>query len=155
MYFIRNKNRIQKPFTLKHMYADYIKDKEIDSPYWLTYKEYIDINSTYFQLIADYLIEDSGVFKMPYRLGEISVMKIRPKIFSEKTLTPDWQLTTKYGKKILHLNDHSQGFKYRFHWRKLDSVVIHKSYYRFVATRTNKRKLAQYIKDNKQDYLEL
>ena len=46
-------------------------------------------------------------------------------------------------------------YKYRYWWNKIDMVVPNKSWYQLVATRANKRRLAQIIKNRELDYCEI
>ncbi|MBR5796522.1 MAG: hypothetical protein IKY26_10290, partial [Erysipelotrichaceae bacterium] len=55
-------------------------------------------------------------------------------------------------KLIFLLNEHSDMFKYRYWWNKVDVMVANKSKYQLVATRANKRRLAQIIKNRELDY---
>jgi len=145
-FFGRGKNTIQNPFTFKEMYCDYIKDKEKNSPYYISYKTYVKICSKYFKKIMEHVILKGDEFKMPFKLGKIAVKKKKMDLSKESTVLPiDWKNTLKYGKIINHLNEHSSGYKYRFHWNKQKAIFINKTFYRFVPTRSNKRFLTEVI----------
>ena len=133
------------------MYAEYIADKVVDSPYYVTYAEYVDICSTFYQMISKTIIDDGTRFKLPYGLGEVFVRKKKNKITSK--LPIDWELSVKYHKRIYNLNEHTSGFGYKFFWTKPCNIK-NKFLYRLVFTRSNKRYLAKAIKQEHKDYFE-
>lgn len=151
MFFSRGKNKVQEPYVFKDMYLDYISDKEVGSMYYVTYKEYVDICSTYYQMISKAIIDDSIRFKLPFGLGEVFVLKRKVKCNNKMPI--DWALTVQYHKRIYNLNEHSLGFGYKFFWTK-PCRIKNKFMYRLVLTRNNKRYLAKQIKQNKKDYFE-
>ncbi len=153
-FYGRGRNKVQNPYTLKDSYKDYISDKIENSPYHIEYEEYLNIVKDYIKMVMDNIIDKADVFKMPYRLGNLRVVKLDSSLSRNKRYSLDFKLTQKYGKPIFHLNEHSKGYKYMFKWDKLKSIVRHKSFYRFIPTRSNKRKLAYNIKNNIIDYFE-
>lgn len=153
-YFGRGPNRVQNPYVLKDMYEEYLKDKEEGSPYRVPYDLFVSLCTEYYKGVMDHIF-DSGIFFMPYRMGNVSIIKKKPKRMDSKTLPVDWQKTNEIGKRVLQLNDHSNYYKFRFHWEKKSCYVSHKSGYRLEFTRANKRRLAQIIKSGDYDYFEL
>nr|DAH49752.1 MAG TPA: hypothetical protein [Caudoviricetes sp.] len=91
---------------------------------------------------------------MPCGLGYIQVGKYQPKNYNSKSLSIDYKLTREYGKVIYHLNEHSNGYKYRLHWSKVPMTFAGRYKYQLCLVRANKRKLAQLI-FNKHDYLNI
>lgn len=150
----RGKNRVQNPYTFKDMYKEYIKDKEEESPYNVDYNTFVSLCSEFYKEISEHIL-NGGIYFLPYRMGNISVIKRLPKKMTKFALSPDWETTAKIGKLVMHTNDHSNYYKYRFHWSKKDCYVKHKTYYRLVFTRKNKRTLAQKIKSGEYEYFEL
>jgi hypothetical protein len=157
MYHTRNKNKIQNPYTFKDMYQAYLKKYSVtpDSPYYVSYVDYTVICSEYYKEISKYVIEDGGIFKMPFNLGVLRVCKKKPKKLDWQHMTPDWILTEKYDKTIYHLNEHSDGYKYQFLWSKKQSRFQYNSYYQLQMTRSNKRTLARIIKNKLCDFFEI
>ena len=151
MFFSRGKNTIQNPYTFQDMYYDYISDIDKNSPYYVTYAEYVDICSIFYKEISQAIIEEGIKFKLPYSLGEVYVIKKKTKLNSRMPI--DWQLSVKYGKKIYILNEHTGGFGYNFFWTK-PYRIKNKFVYRLIFTRTTKRALAKAIKKYKKDYFE-
>ena len=83
-------------------------------------------------------------------------MSVRyPKNFDSKSLRIDYHESKVQGKIVYFLNEHSDYYKFRFLWSKKNSLLINKTRYQFVATRANKRRLAQIIKNKEHDYIEI
>jgi len=154
MFYSRGKNKIKSPYTLQDMYKEYIKDKEIGSPYHIPYKDFVHICTEFYKGVSKHIL-DGGIYFLPYRLGNISVVKKKPVKMTRYSLSPDWANTQKYGKLIPHTNDHSDYYKFRFHWSKTDCYVKNKGKYRMVFTRENKRTLAKIVKSGDYEYFEL
>jgi len=152
MFFGRGANKVQEPYTLKDTYKTYIEGVDEDSPYFVSYKQYRTICEDFYKQMMNYILEHAGEFKMPYNLGKIYVDKKKIKFSNKKRLAIDWALTNKHGKVIYHLNEHSRGYKYIFIWEKKDFKLKNKSFYRFIPTRANKRRLAQLVKSGNYDY---
>lgn len=152
MYFSRGLNKAVDPYTMPDFYEAYIKEvEESDGPYQVSYATYRDICEEYYKELMEYLFE-GGLYIFPYNVGEISIKGMRPKNFNSRTLTINWEETNKIGKRVYHLNDHSNHFKYRFSWSKKDKHIKHKTDYRLVFTRDNKRRLAKIIKSGNYNY---
>lgn len=153
-FFSRGPNRIQKPYVLKDMYKEYIKDKEEGSPYDIPYKLFVEICTDFYKGVMDYIF-DGGLYILPYRMGNLSIVRVTPKTLDKRTLPIDWQKTVELGKQVFQLNDHSNYDKFRFHWSKKDCYVKNKSGYRLEFTRANKRRLAQIIKSGEYEYFSM
>lgn len=104
-------------------------------------------------IILDYIFERSQGFKMPYGLGFICIGKYKQSMKLEKLAT-DYKASNQYGKRIYHLNEHSDGYKYRLFWSKIPQTFPDRYKYQLCLVRQNKRKLAQLI-FNKHDYLNI
>lgn len=139
---MRNKNS----FTFKDMY--YKMPIEID---YSLYKRILDEMC---KVILEYIFERSDGFKMPFGLGFIQIGKYKPKILSAESLSVDYKTSKEYNKRIYHLNEHSDGYKYRLYWSKLPQTFPDRYKYQLSLVRQNKRKLAQLI-FNKHDYIDI
>lgn len=155
MYFSRGPNKIQNPYTIQDMYNEYVSGVDKGSPYEITYLVYKEITTCYFKKIVDHLF-NGGNFRIPHRLGTLQIIKKRVYASSQVKYASsiDWEQTIKYGKKVIHLNEHSNGYKYLFMWDKAGANRLNISKYRFVPTRQLKRYLAKLIKSGKKDYIE-
>lgn len=152
MFYGRGKNTIQDPYTLPDMYEHYIKGIPEDSPLYVTYNDYRDIVSSFYKGASHNLIDEGKTFHMPFNLGDTYVEKT--KLDYSNRLPIDWALTTKTGKVIYNLNEHSQGYKYKIMWNKKVCMFRNNFLYILVYTRANKRLLAKNIKTRKSDYFE-
>lgn len=150
-YFGRGKNKIQDPYTMKDFYKQYIKDYD-----YIDYDTYKLIVNSYFQKVSNSLYDKSMIYKIPNHLGMFQITKKARDIRTCMTLPSqiDWENTVKYGTKIYHVNEHSDGYRYYFKWFKR-GMLKNIGAYRFVPSRANKRKLAYYIKNKIRDYFEV
>ena len=106
------------------------------------------------RIILDAVLNGSDGFKMPYGLGFMQVGKYLPKALNGKSLSVDYKASREYDKRIYHLNEHSNGYKYRLYWSKIPRTFPDRYKYQLCFVRQNKRRLAQLI-FNKQDYLDI
>ncbi len=106
------------------------------------------------RIILNAVLDSSDGFKMPFGLGFIQVGKYLPKALNDKSLSVDYKASREYDKRIYHLNEHSNGYKYRLYWSKIPRTFPDRYKYQLCFVRQNKRRLAQLI-FNKQDYLDI
>lgn len=141
-----------------------------------SYKSYKEIStnpvdiSLYLSIVNNFMLFlvaklfHKGDVKLPNGLGTVSIIGKKQKLVLEdgkiKGLAPDWKSTkelwnsdaeAKENKQIVyHFNEETQGVRYRFKWSKNRVLIQNKSMYRLIMTRTNKRALAQLIKQGKE-----
>jgi hypothetical protein len=142
-------------YTLEDYYLSYKEHIGNNRIYHISKRKFYDIVKDYNQYISEQVILKSRDMKLPARLGSISVIKHKPKKFDSESLRVDFKSTKELGKLVLHLNEHSDGYNYRFRWNKSDIVVPNRSFYEFITTRANKRLLAKVIKEKTHDYTEI
>ena len=106
------------------------------------------------KVILEHVLMRSEGFKMPCGLGFIQIGKYRPKELTDKSLSVDYKTSKDYDKRIFHLNEHSNGYKYRMYWSKIPRTFSDRYKYQLNLVRKNKRELAQLI-FNKHDYLDI
>lgn len=143
-------SNIVKPLGILDLYKFY----ETKS----TKKEVIDLKlfrkvTADFNLKVGEYILNGGEFKLPSRLGFLKILKIKNRLDNDSLIT-NWRLTKQAGKIVKFLNDHTNGYFFRFYWNKRISNAIKQTYYRFYPTRKLKRTLAHNIKEKKMDYFE-
>ena len=151
MYFSRGPNKIQDPYNLKDLYEHYIKTVEPNSPYAVSYKEFMTILDEYLKEISDGLLAGKAAYKTPFNLGYIEITK--KKVDLSKLKRVDWKTTVETGKTIYHLNEHSDGFDYKIEWLRSQNAKNSKLYV-FSPTRRMKRTLAKLIKNKEFDTYE-
>jgi len=152
MFFGRGKNKIQSPYTLKDTYLFYKNEVDDNPVYDLEYSEYVAITTEFYKAMMDHILLKAGTFYMPYGLGDIYIVKAKLKLENIDHKQLDWKTTNEVGKRVYHLNEHSNGYKYLFQWEKFRSRIKKLYIYRFQLTRDNKRRLAQLIKSGEYDY---
>lgn len=144
-----------KSYTVASFYNDYLNSIEKDTVYDVDYKTYRSIVTDYFRHLQQNVIEEGKLIKLPYRLGNLQIIKSKPKHLDKRSLRIDYWATKEHNKLILLDNQHSDGFKMRAWWNKTDVMVPNKSKYQLVLTRANKRRMAVIIKNRLIDYEEL
>lgn len=151
-YFSRGKNKIQQPYTYSHMYQEYLKEYKDDKLYSsIEYPVFVELCNEFYKGIMDSILVKNTLYKMPHRMGSIRVIK--RKVKPDHGIAVDWVNSVKYKKKIVHLNEHSNGYKYLFKWFKNVAIFTNQGHYRLVFTRANKRRMASLIKSGV-DYYE-
>lgn len=146
---------MRKSHTVMDFYKFYLTQIERETVYDVEYKLYRQIVEDYFRYIVEQIMDNSREFKFPCRLGNLSIVKRQPKNFDNKSLRIDYHESKIQGKAVYFTNDHSNFFKFRFYWNKQSSLLTNKTKYQFIATRANKRRLAQIIKNKEHDYIEI
>jgi hypothetical protein len=134
----------------------------------LSVDEYAKVMNTWQMYIRDLIFEGNEV-KLPSKMGIIKVSGKRVPIkFDEdgklKGQSPDWAETKKLWankpeakenkQMIYHLNEHTDGVRYKFKWSKERMIVTNKYYYTMIFSRLNKRKLSVLIQDGMEYYVE-
>ena len=142
---------VRQNFTVVDFYNRYKENIEQDTIYDIDFNTYRAIVFDYFKFIRDQIF-DGKEFFLPCRLGTIQIVKHKPKEYSGKSLRFDWKSMREMGKPMYYLNEHSDFFKYRYYWSKKDCLFTNKGKYMFIASRDNKRTLAQLIKSKQKDY---
>jgi len=139
-------------YTIKDMYALYKTNVLPNTIYDIEYNIYSAICSDYLKYVRDSIIEESKEFKLGHRLGVILVNKKEETFKELKFRSTDFKLSKELGKRIVHTNEHTNGYKFNFYWSKQHCIVENKGKYNFVATRANKRRLAYLLKEEHKDY---
>lgn len=141
----------KKSYTISDFYSQYTKDRgdKID------YKMYRAVLTDYYTIILNELLNGAEELKMPFRLGTVKIIKYKPKTYTGKSLSVDFKASKELGYTVYHLNEHSNGYKYRLFWHK--ECANNKNIYKYTLNlvRAAKRKLAQLIKNNITDYPEI
>lgn len=140
----RGPNKIQTDYTLKDIYQYYLSITE--KALQVDYKTYTQICLKANTLIAEEILTNSATVKFPARTGHLRIMKSKLVLLIPR-LKVDWAASNKTGKRVYHLNEHRQGYKYRFHWAKRDCNATNKAAYSFTPARTLKRRLAYILKN--------
>lgn len=147
-------NYTTKSYVIKDFYQAYLDFIGTNKLYQVDLTTFRSILKDYIEYVNNEIFYKSREIKLPGRVGSICIVKKRPPI-ERARLRVDFRATNELKKTILHLNEHSEGFNYRFFWSKKDSIVRYKTAYELVMSRANKRKLASIIKNKQADYIEI
>lgn len=140
--------------TMRNKQSLTFRDMYKEMPIEVDYGLYKRILEEMCNVILQHVLNGSEGFKMPYGLGFIQIGKYRPKTYSPESLSVDYKASKKIGKRIYHLNEHSDMYKFRLYWSKLPQTFPDRYKYQLSLVRDNKRKLAQLI-FNKHDYIDI
>jgi hypothetical protein len=148
----RGPGRLKSDYVLRDAYKHYVSITEVGLRVDL--KTYIKVCLEANQLISNEILDSSETIKLPARMGHLSIKKSKLQLGYTKLMV-DWKSSNLIGKRVYHLNDHRQGYKYRFYWVKRDCNAANKTAYSFTPARTLKRRLAHILKNEPQiDYYE-
>ena len=138
--------------TLKDAYTIY---EEAYGDTASPYKVYAAVVRSFNQRVMELILFEAFEFEMPYKLGSLRIKKTKT-YFKPKNMKPDWKKSKELGTKVYHMNEHTNYFNFRFHWKKKNAQFINKTMYSFTAARKNKRQLAAILKDEfrEVDYFE-
>lgn len=135
-------------WTIKDSYDDYVTglkedlgedDKVEDHPFYIEYSNYKEFFTVFFEEIGKAIIREKMIFKIPYRMGYISIRKKKTKF--DRRL-PNFKVFNETGKIVSHSNIHTNGYYFYFEWDKTSSYYTrfrNQSYYRFDVNRGNDR----------------
>jgi len=147
-------------------FKEKIKNKIVvhhNSVYNVKRSLYGEIIEFFHSRITDEIMLDNFEFKLPARLGILSIKKRKPKLRLDEdgkvinTMPVDWKATkelweedpeSKESKKLVrHLNEHTNGFINKWCYDTYTATFKNKTVYKFRPTRTLKRGFCQILKD--------
>lgn len=135
---------INKRLTIRNVYEAYPYKQDELSAYYCTKQEFVDINKAFFLLLTLYLIETGNEYTFPGGLGSIKVRKRRARMDQQFI---DFKRSKEVGKRVHHMNMHSNGYYARFKWYKRKITLANKKAFKFIPVRAAKRHLAKCIKE--------
>lgn len=146
-------------YNLRDSYKTY--KEQVDEP--IDIKTYLYIINGFMQFLICKLFS-RGEITLPEKLGTLSIVGKKQKIKIEdgkiKGCPPDWEGTKKLWNEdpeaktnkqlVYHFNEQTNGVRYRFFWAKKNVAMSNKTLYNLRLTRTNKRFLANLVKEGKE-----
>ena len=140
--------------TSKSTYKQFrAEHPEID----IEYLDFINIIYSFNYAFRDYLLETGMRGKLPWGIGDFAVSKRKPQ--TKKMLRNgdevinlpiDWQKTKARGKRIYHMNAHTEGFKFRIKWFKKSPRFNYSEIWNFKPSRVTSRLIKHYITEGHQ-----
>lgn len=119
----------------------------------LTYSEYVNIIYKFNYTFRDYLLETGERAKLPWGAGDFAISKHLPMRVKHNPhtgeelvgLPVDWKKTKLHGKKIYHLNRHTEGYKFRVKWFMTTARFRWSEVWTFKPCRMTSRLINHYI----------
>lgn len=119
----------------------------------ITFKQYKDIIYLWNRNFMTYILETGDRIKVPFGFGTMSINKKKSIRYFEKfstgdrycILPVDWKRTRLEGKKIYYLNNHTDGYRFKWFWFKTDAKIKFSEIWSFKPTRENSLLLFKYL----------
>lgn len=157
----RTEGKLNQNKSTKDAYDFYKENNETN----VSKATYLKVVKGLNEELLKFCITDNIPLYLPH-MGKIEIKKYKRKLFDEegnlKFRILDYKATNEVRKKtgdpkviILRTNEHTNGFTYKFYWRKnyCQDPLVRKL--AFKATRKLNRLLAEYILTGKNDYYEI
>jgi len=126
----------------------------------ISFTEWKNIIYTYNDFYRNYVLETGEKIKVPFGLGEVSIIKKKrkvKKVIKGKeyiNLPIDWKKTREAGKKIYIFNRHTDGYFFGWFWFKKKTNIKNPSFWYFKPSRTTSRLIKHYLTvDKKYQFL--
>lgn len=127
----------------------------------ISFKKWKEIIYMHNEMYVKHILETGQAVKLPYGFGKLSVNKKKPKAtrkYNNKThiiLPIDWARTKKEGKKMYHLNSHTDGYKFRWIWFSRDARYADSDVWNFKPARVISRALCKYLMVEDKSYKDI
>lgn len=127
----------------------------------VSFKEWKSVVYAYNNFLREYILETGEKVKMPHGIGTVCITKKKIKKFKNYNdengdpyinLAIDWQKTKIAGKRIYHLNTHSDGNSYRWIWFYKEARFALSDVWYFRPCRKSSRLINTYIKKPNAQY---
>lgn len=163
----RGKQKIETHYGMKDFYNYYKKNTE--NP--ISYADFTSLHQEINESIVTSVIEQNYIHTFPCKVGKLRIKKYKAKIkvhddgtFEWKALKIDYQKTWKYWRekypektdqeiltipnkaRVYHMNQHTNGYRYKYVWDKSVAIFKGKSVVTFKPVRTVSRALAAWLK---------
>lgn len=128
------------------MYKQYCKEQEIEPVDYRTYKRILTTSN---DIISQKILQGERI-KLPFTLSDVFINKYKQEVKNKDgkvNLPIDWKRTKEFGKKIYHLNKHTDGFIFKWFWAKGEAKFKFKDLWAFKAVRKNTRAINNMVKN--------
>lgn len=143
----RGKGKITKCLGLREIYKFYLSNLKKDEDK-LNYKEFSKIIKACNLETIRNITQESETFSVPYRCGQLRVIKYDRVYNNKKKWAIDFKATKEKGFTVYF----DQPYIYKFTWVKKNAIVKNKGKYKFIPTRMAKREIPRMLKTKKIDY---
>lgn len=131
------------------------KNKDIT----ITYKQYKQIILTWNDFFMKHLLETGDKLKLPFGLGPVAINKCRRAKYKfgtkELNLSIDWKKSKEEGKRIYHMNYHSDGFSFHWAWFPKESHIKFPEIWSFRAYRKYSRMIPQFLRKPNNSFIDI
>lgn len=114
--------------------------------YTITQSQYTSVCREFNEEIMERILKDDFKFCLPYGMGMIAIKRN-----NKFNANPNRHQEIDFGRIkevfVFHENEHTNGYFYKFLWRRNRTVFNYKDVYKFVAHKKHKRNLAKILKD--------
>ncbi len=154
--YIRSKGKRNATVTTKDFYKFYKKSIEKKTVYDITKTQYTAIIKYLNEEISKMIITENFEYSLVPNMGTLCIRKFKKKLkldkdgkliktklqvnyHATKTLWSMNPEAKKLKKLVYFINEHSDGYIFKFYWDKSNCRTLNKSFYLFKASRTNNR----------------
>lgn len=123
----------------------------------LSYVEWCNIIYSFNYGFRDYCLETGKQAKFPFGLGVFCITKFKPIAFKRYegqdkiNLPVDWKKTKEKGFRVFHLNNHTEGYKFRWYWVVNTPRFFQSDIWTFKPSRASSRLIKHYIDNDYSD----
>lgn len=166
---MERESKMPSDLGLKDLYRFYRNDNKIPqlgsklipkSKLTEDYPLYSKIVKEIFKSFSHQILLENRTLNLPFNLGEIRIEKKKMDLSflnSKKRLKLNYKHWKETGEKKFHLNEHSNFYRYKWLWKRNYSTTRGRNFinpYVFLASRKNKRHLAEIIINQINDFME-
>jgi len=109
---------------------------------------YRDVTYAINKKMMSELLDKQLAWYLPHTMGKLVVIKNNKKTLANYEAPIDYNKSKKLGMSIKHENEHTNGYIYKFIWKKDGIVKVRgQKLYAFQVCRNAKRRLAKILKD--------
>jgi nucleoid DNA-binding protein len=144
--------------TSKSCYEDFCKKNPGIN---ITFQKWKEIIYSHNEMLIKHILETGQAVKLPYGFGKLSVNKKKPKATRKWNgkmyinLPIDWKKTKETGKRVYHMNTHTDGYKFRWIWFGKTARFQNSDVWNFKPARVISRLLPVYLRQTDKSYKDL
>jgi len=134
-----------------NLYKEYCKEQGIECK---DYKLYKKSNTIANEFLSDKILEGKRI-KLPYGISDVFINKYKQELKTKDgklNLPIDWKKSKELGKRIYHMNHHTDGYIFKWFWAKSEAKFKFKDLWSFKAVRKNTRAINNLLKVGEIEY---
>lgn len=143
------RNKVQYRMASKENYNLFLQE---NPKIKLSFLEWSNIIYSFNYEFRDEILETGDIHKLPWGFGELAISKKKrkPKVvdptgIERVNLPVDWAKSRKAGKRIYHMNFHTNGFTFKWKWFPRTGRFKHHKLWVFKPSRVSSRLITHYI----------